>query len=113
MAGCPPVVWQRGHPRSAAGRVPCGARRPSASPSAPSTHALHAAALLCLLAEASSKPAPPLLWQDLDTAPGQSGSPIWENTPKGQYIRATHNAGGPYHRTIVKEYFDWIMQNRK
>lgn len=54
-----------------------------------------------------------LTLQDLDTAPGQSGSPIWESTSQGYYVRATHNAGGPYHRTIVKDYYNWILQNRK
>ncbi|KAL4425886.1 hypothetical protein ABPG75_009902 [Micractinium tetrahymenae] len=50
---------------------------------------------------------------DLDAAVGQSGSPIWENTSEGYFVRATHNADGPWHRTIVKRYYEWILQNLK
>lgn len=46
---------------------------------------------------------------NLDTAGGQSGSSIWDSNNR---VRAIHVSGGPGHRTIVREYYEWILQNR-
>lgn len=46
---------------------------------------------------------------NLDTAGGQSGSSIWDSN---NHVRAIHVSNAPSHRTIVREYYEWILQNR-
>ena len=51
---------------------------------------------------------------DLDIAPGQSGSNVWDGS---FYTRALMNAedsdGRAYHRTMSRTVFDIVVENRK